>query len=220
MVTGTLSGGFLEVDQPVEVLPGRHPGPGAHDPVAPDAVVPPGTGQPDRIEPGGADAKALGRGHSLGPLGAWRTTDKLLASLSYLPHLDHVPAGAGGLQVPRRVGRDRRDAEVPPGAGAGRGVRAGRDPARQTHSSRLLRPLHHQGLRQAADRRRRSRPGDPSRQVPGRCCGGSRPGPAYWPPTVRTMSWCFWTSRVSCPLTKSSSADGIAPEAAQDLQIC
>lgn len=95
VVTGTLSGGFLEVDQPVEVLPG--------DTRARVRTIQSHRTQWTRLGPGnrtalnlvGADAKALGRGHSLGPLGAWRTTDKLLASLSFLPHLDHTPKERG-----------------------------------------------------------------------------------------------------------------------------
>ncbi len=95
VVTGTLSGGFLEVDQPVEVLPG--------DTRARVRTIQSHRTQWTRLGPGnrtalnlvGADAKALGRGHSLGPLGAWRTTDKLLASLSFLSHLDHTPKERG-----------------------------------------------------------------------------------------------------------------------------
>ena len=95
VVTGTLSGGYLEVDQPVEILPG--------DSRARVRNIQSHRTQWTRLGPGnrtalnlvGADAKALGRGHSLGPLGAWRTTDKLLASISFLPHLDHVPQERG-----------------------------------------------------------------------------------------------------------------------------
>ncbi len=95
VVTGTLGGGYLEVDQPVEILPG--------DTRARVRTIQSHRTQWTRLGPGnrtalnlvGADAKAIGRGHSLGPLGAWRTTDKLLASLSFLPHLDHVPKERG-----------------------------------------------------------------------------------------------------------------------------
>jgi selenocysteine-specific elongation factor len=95
VVTGTLSGGYLEVDQPVEILPG--------DSRARVRTIQSHRTQWTRLGPGnrtalnlvGADAKALGRGHSLGPIGAWRTTDKLLASISFLPHLDHVPQERG-----------------------------------------------------------------------------------------------------------------------------
>lgn len=95
VVTGTLGGGYLEVDQPVEILPG--------DTRARVRSIQSHQTQWTRLGPGnrtalnlvGADAKALGRGHSLGPLGAWRTTDKLLASLSFLPHLDHTPKERG-----------------------------------------------------------------------------------------------------------------------------
>ncbi|CAN5889184.1 selenocysteine-specific translation elongation factor [soil metagenome] len=95
VVTGTLGGGWLEVDQPVEILPG--------DTRARVRTIQSHRTQWTRLGPGnrtalnlvGADSKALGRGHSLGPLGAWRTTDKLLASLSFLPHLDHVPQERG-----------------------------------------------------------------------------------------------------------------------------
>lgn len=95
VVTGTLGGGYLELDQPVEILPG--------DSRARIRNIQSHRTQWTRLGPGnrtalnlvGADAKALGRGHSLGPLGGWRTTDKLLASLSFLPHLDHIPKERG-----------------------------------------------------------------------------------------------------------------------------
>lgn len=95
VVTGTLGGGYLEVDQPVEILPG-----GARARIR---TIQSHQHQWRRLGPGnrtalnlvGTDAKVLGRGHSLGTVGAWRTTDKLLASISFLPHLDHVPKERG-----------------------------------------------------------------------------------------------------------------------------
>lgn len=95
VVTGTLGGGYLEVDQPVEVLPGPSR--------ARVRTIQSHQTQWARLGPGnrtalnlvGADAKALGRGHSLGTPGAWRTTDKLLASLTFLAHLDYTPKERG-----------------------------------------------------------------------------------------------------------------------------
>ena len=95
VVTGTLNGGYLKVDQPVEILPG-----GVRARVR---NIQSHRTQWTRLGPGnrtalnlvGADPKALGRGHSLGGVGEWRTTDKLLASISFLRHLDHVPQERG-----------------------------------------------------------------------------------------------------------------------------
>jgi len=95
VVTGTLSGGHLAVDQPVEILPGQVR--------ARVRTIQSHQTQWARLGPGnrtalnlvGADPKALSRGHSLGAVGQWLTTDKLLASISFLPHLDHVPQERG-----------------------------------------------------------------------------------------------------------------------------
>ncbi|HEX2177897.1 MAG TPA: selenocysteine-specific translation elongation factor [Actinomycetota bacterium] len=95
VVTGTLGGGYLEVDQAVEILPGNQR--------ARIRTIQSHRTQWTRLGPGnrtalnlvGAEAKALGRGHVLGAVDTWRTTDKLLASISFLPHLDHVPQERG-----------------------------------------------------------------------------------------------------------------------------
>ncbi len=95
VVTGTLGGGYLEVDQPVEILPGNHR--------ARVRAIQSHRTQWTRLGPGnrtalnlvGAEPRALARGHTLGAVGTWRTTDKLLASISFLPHLDHVPQERG-----------------------------------------------------------------------------------------------------------------------------
>jgi selenocysteine-specific elongation factor len=95
VVTGTLGGGYLEVDQPVEILPGNQR--------ARIRTIQSHRTQWTRLGPGnrtalnlvGADARALGRGHVLGAVDTWRTTDKLLASISFLAHLDHVPQERG-----------------------------------------------------------------------------------------------------------------------------
>ncbi|HEX2053769.1 MAG TPA: selenocysteine-specific translation elongation factor [Actinomycetota bacterium] len=95
VVTGTLGGGSVEVDQAVEVLPGEVR--------ARIRTIQSHRTQWTRLGPGNrtalnlvaSDVKALARGHSLGEVGHWRTTDKLMASLSFLPHLDHVPKERG-----------------------------------------------------------------------------------------------------------------------------
>ncbi len=95
VVTGTLSGGHLAVDQPVEILPGEVRARVRNIQSHRTQWARLGPGNRTALNLVGADPKALSRGHSLGGVGEWRTTDKLLASISFLPHLDHVPQERG-----------------------------------------------------------------------------------------------------------------------------
>lgn len=110
VVTGTLGGGTLATDQLVDVLPG--------DGRARIRAIQSHQKQVGSLGPGnraalnlvGADQRSLSRGHTLGAVGAWRTSDRFLAAVQFLPHLDHEPRERGAYKL--HVGSVEIDASL------------------------------------------------------------------------------------------------------------
>lgn len=94
VVTGTLAGGQLQTDDLIEVLPGHAK--------ARIRSIQSHRRRLERIGPGnrtalnlvGAD-ESVARGDTLTSVGAWRTSDRLIASLRFVENLDYVPTQRG-----------------------------------------------------------------------------------------------------------------------------
>lgn len=94
VVTGTLAGGSLATEQLVEVLPGHAK--------ARIRSIQSHRRRLENVDPGnrtalnlvGAD-ESVARGDTIGAVGAWRTSDRLVASLRFVEHLDYVPTQRG-----------------------------------------------------------------------------------------------------------------------------
>ena len=99
VVTGTLTGGALDRNEEVELLPLGHR--------ARVRGIQSHRRQVERIPPGnrtavnlvGIDSDLLARGHVVSRPGLWRTTDRVIASIRFLPHLGHDPTERGAFKL-------------------------------------------------------------------------------------------------------------------------
>lgn len=110
VVTGTLGGGTLTTDQLIDVLPGgtraRIRTIQSHQ----RQVASLGPGNRAALNLVGADQRSLSRGHTLGAAGSWKTSDRFLATVQFLPHLDHEPRERGAYKL--HVGSVEIDASL------------------------------------------------------------------------------------------------------------
>src|SRR5437867_1457658 len=99
VVTGTLTGGAVDRNEDVELLPmGLR---------ARVRAIQSHRRQVERIPPGnrtalnlvGVDPDLLARGHVVTRPGLWRTTDRVLASIRFLPQLGHDPTERGAFKL-------------------------------------------------------------------------------------------------------------------------
>jgi selenocysteine-specific elongation factor len=99
VVTGTLTGGTLDRNEEVELLP-----PGFRARVR---GIQSHRRQVERIRPGnrtalnlvGVDSDLLARGQVVTRPGLWQTTDRVMASIRFLPHLGHDPTERGAFKL-------------------------------------------------------------------------------------------------------------------------
>lgn len=94
VVTGTLAGGRLQTNDLVEVLPGHAKARIRSIQSHRRKVEEIGPGNRTALNLVGAD-ESVARGDTLGAVGAWRTSDRLLASLRFVEHLDYEPTPRG-----------------------------------------------------------------------------------------------------------------------------
>ncbi|MDQ4148848.1 MAG: selenocysteine-specific translation elongation factor, partial [Actinomycetota bacterium] len=110
VVTGTLAGSSIHTDQEVEILPGgqraRVRAIQSHN----RELLFLSPGNRTALNLVGVEQDALSRGDVLTTPGAWRTTDRFLASLRFLPQLAHEPQARGAYKV--HVGSGEIDAKL------------------------------------------------------------------------------------------------------------
>jgi selenocysteine-specific elongation factor len=99
VVTGTLTGGGLDRHEEVELLPlgfrARVRGIQSHRRQV--EAIPPGNRTALNLV--GVDPDLLARGHVVSRPGLWRATDRVLASIRFLPHLGHDPTERGAFKL-------------------------------------------------------------------------------------------------------------------------
>jgi selenocysteine-specific elongation factor len=99
VVTGTLTGGGLDRNEEVELLPlgfrARVRGIQSHRRQV--EHIPPGNRTALNLV--GVDPDLLARGHVVSRPGLWRTTDRVMASIRFLPHLGHDPTERGAFKL-------------------------------------------------------------------------------------------------------------------------
>jgi selenocysteine-specific elongation factor len=99
VVTGTLTGGALEEGQEIEILPG-----GMRTRVR---VIQSHGKRVRRIGPGnrtalnlvGVEPESVKRGDVVARPGSWPTTERIVASIRFLPHLPHQPGERGAFKL-------------------------------------------------------------------------------------------------------------------------
>ena len=110
VVTGTLGGGPLHTDQEVEILPGGYRARIRAIQSHRRELLFLGPGNRAALNLVGIEQEALGRGDTLTNPGDWRVTDRLIASLRFLAHLDHDPQARGAYKF--HVGSVEIDASL------------------------------------------------------------------------------------------------------------
>ncbi|HEX2259550.1 MAG TPA: selenocysteine-specific translation elongation factor, partial [Actinomycetota bacterium] len=110
VVTGTLGGGPLHTDQEVEILPGGYRARIRAIQSHRRELLFLGPGNRAALNLVGIEQEALGRGDTLTNPGDWRVTDRLIASLQFLPNLDHEPEARGAYKL--HVGSVEIDASI------------------------------------------------------------------------------------------------------------
>jgi selenocysteine-specific elongation factor len=110
VVTGTLGGGPLHTDQEVEILPGGHRARIRAIQSHGRELLFLGPGNRAALNLVGVEQQALGRGDTLTNPGDWRVTDRLIAWIRFLPHLDHEPQARGAYKL--HVGSVEIDASL------------------------------------------------------------------------------------------------------------
>lgn len=94
VVTGTLSGGGLATDDLIEVLPGHAKARIRSIQSHRRRLESIGPGNRTALNLVGAD-ESVARGDTISAVGAWRTSDRLVASLRFVESLDYVPTQRG-----------------------------------------------------------------------------------------------------------------------------
>jgi selenocysteine-specific elongation factor len=110
VVTGTLAGGPVHTDQEVEILPGGHRARIRAIQSHRRELLFLGPGNRAALNLVGVEQQALARGDTLTNPGDWRVTDRLIASIRFLPHLDHEPQARGAYKF--HVGSVEIDASL------------------------------------------------------------------------------------------------------------